>query len=109
MSLDFTGLESIKGNTKTNHMISEGQAQIKIAAERKLEKQAEYIKGCREVYKKYQDARKISQCLQWEIMKGVNNSEDIKELFLKATETISLLTGTKSFYTQIEKQIKEKY
>ena len=85
MALDFTGLKNI-GNGTT--------------AERQEAKK---------IYKEHQEARKKSQTLQWEIMKGVNNGEDIKELFIKAVKTISLMTGTEVFYTQIERQIKEKY
>lgn len=76
---------------------------------RKLNKKADTIEDAKKVYQEHQKARKQSQELQWEIMKGVNNGEDIKELFLKAAKTISLITGTDLFYIQIEKQIKEKY
>lgn len=104
MALDFTGLKNI-GNGTT----AEGQEAKKDFATRKLEKQADIIEEAKKVYREHQEARKISQTLQWEIMKGVNNGEGIRDLFLKAVKTISLMTGTDVFYTQIERQIKEKY
>lgn len=104
MALDFTGLKNIGSGTT-----AERQETKKDMATRKLEKQADVIEEAKKIYKEHQEARKQSQTLQWEIMKGVNNGEDIKELFIKAVKTISLMTGTEVFYTQIERQIKEKY
>lgn len=106
MALDFTALKN-RGNGKET---AEGQQNTeKDLATRKLESHADYVAECEKIYREHQTARKQSQCLQWEIMKGVNDGEDIKELFLKAVKTISLMTGTGVFYTQIERQIKEKY
>lgn len=54
-----------------------------------------------EVYGEYQKNIRISSHLQTEIIKGVNNGDDIYELFLKACKIISLMTSDIVFYKQI--------
>ena len=110
MALDFTALQGLKEDKKQRDQAAEQQEDIKKTySTRKLEQQADYVAECKRIYQEHQEARKKSQCLQWEIMKGVNAGEDIKDLFIKAVKTISLMTGTEVFYTQIKRQIKEKY
>lgn len=103
--LDFSVLKN-KGNEQEEGHPQEEIGNLEV---RKLNKKADIIDEAKKVYIEHQKARKESQTLQWEIMKGVNDGEDIKELFLKAVKTISLMTGTDVFYTQIERQIKGKY
>lgn len=103
MDLDFSGIDNIKQSEKKAPFTENKKAITE------LNREIEAVEEAKKIYKEHQEARKQSQCLQWEIMKGVNDGEDIKELFLKAVKTISLMTGTSVFYTQIERQIKEKY
>lgn len=113
MDLDFTALNNLgRPKEADQHKKPEEkkpQEEVKSIATRNLDRKADMIEEAKKIYKEHQEARKQSQTLQWEIMKGINNGEDIKKLFLKAVKTISLMTGTDVFYTQIERQIKEKY
>ena len=104
MDLDFSGIDNME---KVDTPKPFDDINKKAIAE--LNREKELIEEAKKIYKEHQEARKQSQELQWEIMKGVSNQEDIKALFLKAVKTISLMTGTSVFYTQIERQIKEKY
>ena len=73
---------------------------------RKEEIIGEYEKtsSCLEVYKKYQDAILKSETLRSEI----NKSNDLEEMFRKALECISLLTGDETFYKINIKKLGEK-
>ncbi|MDE5583243.1 MAG: hypothetical protein K2J08_06040 [Ruminococcus sp.] len=56
----------------------------------------------KEVYKSYQDSiRKVGQ-LNTEILKGLQNGENLAILFLKAVKAMTLCTGNKAEYNIIE-------
>ena len=61
---------------------------------------------CSGVLKEYQRNIKLSEQYRSEILKGAKAGTDIKELFLKAAEVISLLTSDKLFYNQLKDTVK---
>jgi len=75
----------------------------------KLEKRArtehESRTEAQRICREYQANTAKSQLLQSEILKGLKLGEDVYSLFLKAVETISLMTGNSLFYSQAEKDL----
>lgn len=61
------------------------------------------------VYKEYQHNIKESGSLRAAILKGVKDGESVITLFLKAAKCISLMTGSKLFYEQIEADVANIY
>ena len=101
MKLDFSKLDNLKapdGHRPPRPIEEQGDIIS-------LKSEAELLEEARLVYKTHQEAIKKSECLQCEILKGVSNNDDFVKLFLKACEVISLITGTKEFYTQIKRDI----
>ena len=101
MELNFSGIYNIKANDKVK--IKKTNEEIKDVIS--LKSEAELLEEAKQVYKSHQEAIKKSECLQCEILKGVSNNDDLVKLFLKACEVISLITGTKEFYTQVKRDI----
>lgn len=66
--------------------------------------QADHIRSLN-MYKDYQNNIKAAGQLRAELLKGTRAAEDSISLLLKATKCISLMTGDKLFYEQIEKDI----
>lgn len=62
-----------------------------------------------EMYKDYQNKIRQAGQLQTELTKGVRTGEPAYTLLLKAIKAISLMTGNKTFYSQIYKDIKAVY
>ena len=62
-----------------------------------------------EMYKGYQNNIKQAGQLQTELTKGARAGEPAYTLLLKAIKAISLMTGNKTFYSQIYKDIKAIY
>lgn len=61
------------------------------------------------VYREYQKNIKSSEQLRTDILKGAQAGEPATALLLKAVECISLMTGDKPFYSQIEKDLTSVY
>lgn len=105
MEIDYSKLYNLKQGGSNPEKV---KTETEIATEN-LEKEAyrevDYKVEAFQVYKEHQEAIKKSETLQCEILKGINKNEDITTLFLKACKVISLITGTKEFYTQIERDI----
>jgi uncharacterized membrane protein YqiK len=100
LSLDFSKLNSIqrKSSTKEDQpQHAEGNACI----------EAERAQNVAELKRrdKYHDAIRVSEQLRIEITKGVQSGEPLNVLFLKACKAISLITGDRCFYDQINEII----
>lgn len=96
--IDLTLLNKIR---KKDNEIDDGKISYVDENNKHTDKLKIDILKAKEVYAIHQDNIRISETLQAEILKGINNKEDIKLLFLKAVKVISLMTGTELFYTQI--------
>lgn len=91
-----TSLDRLTGENK-------GIAKLQREADRKLSEKEQAIA----VYREYQQNIKLSEQLQTEILKGSEQGENIKILFLKAVKAISLMTGNNYFYSQLQKYTDE--
>ena len=105
MVLGFDKLYELRDEKAAKETIKSEEEQTSENIERSFLEKHDYNLEAFQVYKAHQEAIKKSECLQCEILKGVNTNEDITTLFLKACETISLITGTKEFNTQIKRKI----
>jgi len=83
----------------------EGINKLQREADRKKQDIDRSLAICRE----YQQNIKTSSQLQTEILKGARAGEDIYSLFLKAVQAISCMTSNKTFYSQLEEDIKTIY
>lgn len=106
MSIDYNKLFDLKENSGEQQKKSEDDI-VAENVEKEVLKGYDYKVEAFQVYKAHQEAIKKSEILQCEILKGVNSNEDIAELFLKACEIVSLITGTKEFYTQIKRKLEK--
>ena len=79
------------------------------ALQRKADQNKAEIDRNLEVYRTYQENIKRSGQLQTDILKGARAGEDIYSLFLKAVQAISCMTSNKTFYSQLEEDIKTIY
>ncbi len=98
-----TAKDTPKTESSLNGLTGEnkGIAKLQREADRNLSEKEQALA----VYKEYQQNIKLSEQLQTEILKGAEQKEDIKILFLKAIKAISLMTGNNYFYSQLEKHI----
>lgn len=76
---------------------------------REAEENRRDLERARKVYKEYQHNILASGILRSEITKGTNTGEPLELLFLKAVECIAKMTGDSSFYTIIERNVREIY
>lgn len=76
---------------------------------REAEENRRDLERARKVYKEYQHNILASSTLRSEITKGTNTGEPLERLFLKAVECIAKMTGDSSFYTIIERNVREIY
>lgn len=83
----------------------EPKTRLQREAERQRQTQQKYIEGIRE----QSEARRRAGELRKKILIGVRSGENIADLFLTASECISLMTGDNTFYRQIEADIKTIY
>jgi|GEM_PF-4957372 len=104
MDIDYNKLFDLKENSREQQKKSENDI-VAENVEKEVLKGYDYKLEAFQVYKAHQEAIKKSEVLQCEILKGMNSNEDITTLFLKACEVVSLITGTKEFYTQIKRKI----
>ena len=132
MKIDFTPLFSIGNNaiapktpteaTKEKRLYDEHPIKNKNGTEgqisrkngiselqRELNNRNKDIERAKQVYKTHQENIIKSDTLRTEILKGVKSGQDITDLFLKAVETISLMTSDTVFYNQIKEDIKAIY
>ena len=72
----------------------------------KLQREQEDHKRTLEVYREYQTNIKRSGQLRTDILRGVRAGEAPQALLLKAVECISLMTGDRLFYSQIQQDLK---
>jgi len=118
-----TPAEKQPSTTTTEPQKQQGEYESTTAEGKRLERQIEGLGALQrkadqnkaeqdrtlEVYKTYQENIKRSGQLQTDILKGIKAGEDIYRLFLKAVEAIGCMTSNKTFYTQIEADIKSIY
>lgn len=60
-------------------------------------------------HKRFQENTRVSEELKAEILKGLQQQADIKELFLKAAKALTLLTDEETFYTLCERELSARY
>ena len=58
-----------------------------------------------EIFREYQDNKRVTSELQCEILKGVKAGENPYSLFLKAAKALSLSIHNSQFYDQVEKDL----
>lgn len=87
-ALDFSGLQANVDGVSTSRQLTPTELQ----EQRQSQKAADDLQRAREVLKIYQDRIKISETREIEIMKGLNERQDLRELFIKAMELIADLT-----------------
>jgi hypothetical protein len=69
------------------------------------EREREERKRISEIFRDYEENRKITELILAQLEKGTAAGEDIHILFLEAAEAISRMRGEPSFYEQMEKNI----
>ena len=62
-----------------------------------------------QIYREYQENKRVSGQLKVEILKGLKAGDDINILFLKACEAIGLMTSEKLFIKNVEADLKAVY
>jgi len=81
---------------------------IDLVKKEQLQKEFDYLRNAptrKEILAEYESNRRKAAQLQAEILKGANAGEDIYNLFLQASEVISLMTDNKPFIKQIKADI----
>lgn len=132
LNLDFSGLDSITLQTARKDFKEPFKAEgVKIPIEdetspeqanlspheelvggvalTRLDRAKEDHQHTLEMYKDYQNNIRQAGQLQTELTKGARAGEPAYTLLLKAIKAISLMTGNKTFYSQIYKDIKVIY
>ena len=118
---DFQEKQTAK--TPTDELLGAEEYKPSAEQENALKRQLEGLQGLQrkadqnkaeidrnlEVYRTYQENIKRSGQLQTDILKGARAGEDIYSLFLKAVQAISCMTSNKTFYSQLEEDIKTIY
>ena len=118
---DFQEKQTAK--TPTDELLGAEEYKTSAEQENALKRQLEGLQGLQrkadqnkaekdrnlEVYRTYQENIKRSEQLQTDILKGARAGEDIYSLFLKAVQAISCMTSNKTFYSQLEEDIKTIY
>ena len=118
---DFQEKQTAK--TPTDELLGAEEYKPSAEQENALKRQLEGLQGLQrkadqnkaekdrnlEVYRTYQENIKRSEQLQTDILKGARAGEDIYSLFLKAVQAISCMTSNKTFYSQLEEDIKTIY
>ncbi len=107
VEVDGSTAKALKATTEPNKGHTEPA--IESLALIKLNREKEDHNRTLGVYKEYQHNIKESETLQTELLKGVKAGEATHTLLLKACKAISLMTGNKVFYNQIEADIKAIY
>lgn len=74
-----------------------------------LSKEKELYQNMLKAYQEYEENKSHSMLLKGDIVKGLNDGEDLEELFLKAIKAIGCMTGERSYYDIVEKKLNEKY
>ena len=105
---ELLGAEEYKTSAEQEHALKR-QIEGLGALQRKADQNKAEIDRNLEVYRTYQENIKRSGQLQTDILKGVQAGEDIYSLFLKAVQAISCMTSNKTFYSQLEEDIKTIY
>ena len=119
--VDFQEKQTAK--TPTDELLGAEEYKPSAEQENALKRQLEGLQGLQrkadqnkaekdrnlEVYRTYQENIKRSEQLQTDILKGAIAGEDIYSLFLKAVQAISCMTSNKTFYSQLEEDIKTIY
>ena len=119
--VDFQEKQTAK--TPTDELLGAEEYKTSAEQENALKRQLEGLQGLQrkadqnkaekdrnlEVYRTYQENIKRSEQLQTDILKGAIAGEDIYSLFLKAVQAISCMTSNKTFYSQLEEDIKTIY
>ena len=119
--VDFQEKQTAK--TPTDELLGAEEYKTSAEQENALKRQLEGLQGLQrkadqnkaekdrnlEVYRTYQENIKRSEQLQTDILKGARAGEDIYSLFLKAVQAISCMTSNKTFYSQLEEDIKTIY
>lgn len=115
--------EKQPSKTPTEELLGTEEYKTSAEQENALKRQLEGLQGLQrkadqnkaeidrnlEVYRTYQENIKRSGQLQTDILKGARAGEDIYSLFLKAVQAISCMTSNKTFYSQLEEDIKTIY
>ena len=115
--------EKQPSKTPTEELLGTEEYKTSAEQENALKRQLEGLQGLQrkadqnkaekdrnlEVYRTYQENIKRSEQLQTDILKGAIAGEDIYSLFLKAVQAISCITSNKTFYSQLEEDIKTIY
>jgi len=115
--------EKQPSKTPTEPLLEAEEYKVSTEQENTLKRQLEGLQGLQrkadqnkaeidrtaEVYRTYQENIKRSGQLQTDILKGARAGEDIYSLFLKAVQAISCMTSNKTFYSQLEGDIKTIY
>ena len=105
---ELLGAEEYKTSAEQEHALKR-QIEGLGALQRKADQNKAEIDRNLEVYRTYQENIKRSEQLQTDILKGARAGEDIYSLFLKAVQAISCMTSNKTFYSQLEEDIKTIY
>lgn len=94
-------LESVSGaNTAKREVISIPQT---------LQKEQNVQTMARKLVEVHQEATKRTQKAQFDLLKGVQNHEDLKTLLLKAVKGFSAAICNELLYEQIEEEINKNY
>ena len=101
VDLDFKGLSELKGTGAPIRKQPAESSELQKAADEAKSK----IETAADVLKQYQAASILTSKLQSEILIGVRQGENIYTLFLKAVKALSLDTGNRLLYDQIEQDI----
>ena len=110
VELDFSILDSEQPTGQEKNVPSAGKIYYKLEAEEKQKAAIEEAAAKQlEVYAAHQEAIMKSGQLASDITKGVQAGEKLENLFLKAIECISLMTGNSLFYELNKSNLKHIY
>jgi hypothetical protein len=110
VKLDFTILDGGEAKEQGKNAPSVRKKYYKLEEEEKQKAALEEAAAKQlEVYAAHQEAKIKSGQLTSEITKGIQAGEKIENLFLKAIECISLMTGDSLFYELNKSNVKKVY
>jgi len=110
IKLDFSILDEIQPREQGDDNKPTGKVYYKLEAEEKQKSViAEAAAKQIEIYNAYQTAIGRAGQLTSDITKGIQEGQNIYNLFLKAVKCISLITGDEVFYEQAKKDIQAVY
>lgn len=108
MDIDFTALDNLAKPEATTEEKSKTPQQAP-TLQKKADNRKQQLEFSADVLKVHQEAKRKTTLLISDITKGLQQGEDIHDLFLKALEALALTTNAPDFYQRSRETLKTVY